>query len=210
MKILLMILIGAAAGAILAMLGWPIQILYVIVVIFVTVSLANIVNVNVFSKNKATIEKYLKKHKKEPVYQFVAMQPYATDEEQIVCLEKILTKHKNPKYQAIYGCYLGLLQNDTEAARTYIKPIEGTEHGNYCAALVAIKEGNYDAAKAFTFKKDWMKHSVLGHIAYETKNHAQFNEHSKLAIDSVGGIQHYVNFHAFEKMAKQLQNQPAL
>ena len=208
MRYIIIIALSALTGAIFAIMEWPIEFMFIIIAIFAFISISQIIYVNSFTKNIASIEKYLAKNKKNPIFNYAYILPTATDGELIEVLEAITQKYKSTKYASIYGAYAALFKEDSEAARKSIQPIAHTEVGRYTKALIDIFEGKYEEATKHDVKKQWMQHSILAHIAFYKGDVNTLNEQAALSTNAVGGIQHYVNLHTFNKMKKELKNQP--
>lgn len=205
MRYFIIIILSASLGAVFAMMDWPIWMLYTLIGVIIIISISSLIYTVAFSTNMEKIKKYLNKNKKNEIYYYAHILPTATDYDLIEALQKIVAKYKNSKYEAIYGAYLALLQDDTYKAKQYISIIKHTEIGRYTQALIDVYEGNYDEAANANIQKRWMSEGILTYIAFFQKDVAAFNKHRDNAIEHARGVQRYVNIHTFARLEHELK-----
>ena len=205
MRFFIIFILSGLTGALLAMMEWPIEIMFIVIAVIAIISTGYIFYINYFSQNFTAIEKYLAKNQKNPIYHYTYILPTATDEQLIQALQTIIQKYAHTKYKSIYSTYLALMEEDLDSAHQHVIPIKHTEIGRYTSALIDVYEGNYDEALQHQVQKSWMKHSILAHIAFFTKDLNAFQEEAALTVASTGGVQRYSNYYTLERMKRELQ-----
>lgn len=204
LSILLIFIIGAIYGVLSAMYDLPLWGLYVIVGIWGTITIGNVVYTLYKSQNLAKIRKLITKYKKDPVYKYMLLhEQNAPTYEKIAVLEQVLAKYKQPKYQATYGVHLALAKDDFEEAKHYIRPLIGTDLGDYTNDVIHIISGDSYTQKR-TYKKQWMNDSVKAHLAFMQKDLHQFDEYVQKSLANTGGVQYFGNYYSFQQMREKL------
>lgn len=205
MKTLLFyLIIGGVAGIVTALLDWPITVLYAAILAGFIFSLGQLVYTMAFSQNIKSIEKFLAKNKKDPVYRFLYELGQGSEEGQREALRGVLKKYKNTKYEAVYGAALSMMDENYEAAQQYNAAILHKEEGQYTKIIIDLLAGNEVKVPIPTFKKQWMNKSIEAHEAFVRGDVQAFDARVQEVLAASKGVQHYGNYFSFAKMRKQL------
>lgn len=204
MSMLIMIIIGITYGVLSAMLGWPFWGLIVVILLASVILIGDIFYTAYRSKNLHKIRKFIEKHKKDPVYQFMLLHAEdAPSSDKVDTLERILAKYKQDKFQATYGVHLALVQEDLEAAKRAIQPIINTDIGSYTNDIIHILNGEPLQTKQ-AYNQQWMNDSITAHEAFMQKDLEKFDAYVKKSLANTAGIQLFGNYYSFQQMREKL------
>ena len=201
---LIMITLGAIYGLLSAIFDWPLWGLFVVTIVASIILFGQVFYTAYRSKNLHTIRKFIERHQKDPVYQYMLLHAdEAPDREKIQVLEQALSKYKQPKFQATYGVHLAFVREDLEAAKQAIQPLLQTEMGDYTNDIIYILNGESAPSKR-QYTKQWMNDSILAHEAYMRGDVLAFDEHVQKSLANTGGIQLFGNYYSFQQMREKM------
>lgn len=152
------------------------------------------------STNMKKVEKFIISKQKEPIYQYVYAQGFGSLEDQILALDKILRKYKQPHIHQYYLALHALLSDNYDRALTAANQIGKEPIMSYTKALILVKMGNTEDAKRTKFEKEWMAEAILAMISVQMKDKDTFELHSTKAIDAARGIQRLSLIYSFKTM----------
>lgn len=152
------------------------------------------------STNMKKVEMFIIAKQKEPIYQYIHAQGFGSSEDQILALDNILGKYKQPHIHFYYSALRELLSdNFAEASRT-AEHIGKEPFRSYTKALIHVKTGDIQDAKSYKFEKEWMTEAILAMIAAGECDKGAFELHSAKAIDVARGVQRLSLIYSFKAM----------
>ena len=154
------------------------------------------------STNIKKVEKFIIKKQKEPLYYYVYSQGFGTVEDQLIAIEKILSKYKQPHIHQYYLAIQFYLSDQFEDALKAANQIGKEPFMSYTKAMILVQMGKIEEAKAFKFEKQWMHEAIQAMIAIQKKDKAAFQLHSSQAIASARGIQRLSLIYSFKAMER--------
>ncbi len=152
------------------------------------------------SQNLGTIEKFLRKNKRNPIYGFTLELKYGTKEDVINKIELITKRYKQPLIKHTYGFNHALFLKEYEIAKNHAKQIESHPLGQYCLALVAAFEGDDENALNKSLKYEWMREAVTAVYYFAKHDLAAYRLYRDKAISASYGIQHFSNVYFFKQL----------
>lgn len=196
------IILGVTVGLISAMLDWPFSVSISIIVLFALCSIGYMYYIAFASTNLLKIKKYIEKHKKDPMLNYILVVENGTKEEEIEAMDRIIAHYKQPVIKHTYEMNRALRLNDFERAEQFADKLLDTPNGLYGKASIAALLGNRDLAKSYPLKKVWMNDAVDAQLALAENNIELFDQSAAKAIEGAKGLQRYSLYFSLKK-AKQ-------
>lgn len=196
------IILGVTVGLISAMLDWPFSVSISIIVLFALCSIGYMYYIAFASTNLLKIKKYIEKHKKDPMLNYILVVENGTKEEEIGAMDRIIAHYKQPVIKHTYEMNRALRLNDFERAEQFADKLLDTPNGLYGKASIAALLGNRDLAKSYPLKKVWMNDAVDAQLALAENNIVLFDQSAAKAIEGAKGLQRYSLYFSLKK-AKQ-------
>lgn len=196
------IILGVTVGLISAMLDWPFSVSISIIVLFALCSIGYMYYIAFASTNLLKIKKYIEKHKKDPMLNYILVVENGTKEEEIGAMDRIIAHYKQPVIKHTYEMNRALRLNDFERAEQFADKLLDTPNGLYGKASIAALLGNRDLAKSYPLKKVWMNDAVDAQLALAENNIELFDQSAAKAIEGAKGLQRYSLYFSLKK-AKQ-------
>lgn len=196
------IILGVTVGLISAMLDWPFSVSISIIVLFALCSIGYMYYIAFASTNLLKIKKYIEKHKKDPMLNYILVVENGTKEEEIGAMDRIIAHYKQPVIKHTYEMNRALRLNDFERAEQFADKLLDTPNGLYGKASIAALSGNRDLAKSYPLKKVWMNDAVDAQLALAENNIELFDQSAAKAIEGAKGLQRYSLYFSLKK-AKQ-------
>ncbi|MCM3721328.1 MULTISPECIES: hypothetical protein [Solibacillus] len=196
------IILGVTVGLISAMLDWPFSVSISIIVLFALCSIGYMYYIAFASTNLLKIKKYIEKHKKDPMLNYILAVENGTKEEEIGAMDRIIAHYKQPVIKHTYEMNRALRLNDFERAEQFADKLLDTPNGLYGKASIAALLGNRDLAKSYPLKKVWMNDAVDAQLALAENNIELFDQSAAKAIEGAKGLQRYSLYFSLKK-AKQ-------
>lgn len=196
------IILGVTVGLISAMLDWPFSVSISIIVLFALCSIGYMYYIAFASTNLLKIKKYIEKHKKDPMLNYILVVENGTKEEEIEAMDRIIAHYKQPVIKHTYEMNRALRLNDFERAEQFADKLLDSPNGLYGKASIAALLGNRDLAKSYPLKKVWMNDAVDAQLALAENNIELFDQSAAKAIEGAKGLQRYSLYFSLKK-AKQ-------
>ncbi|MFC7684755.1 hypothetical protein [Ureibacillus sp. GCM10028918] len=152
------------------------------------------------STNMEKVEKFIIAKQKEPIYHFVYAQGFGTLQDQILAIDKILRKYKQPHIHQYYLALQQLLSNNFEQALIEANQIGKEPIMSYTKALILVQMGNIEDAKSYKFEKQWMEEAIIAMISAQNKDKGSFELHAKKAMNAARGVQKLSLIYSFKAM----------
>ncbi|KGR74639.1 hypothetical protein [Ureibacillus sinduriensis] len=187
-------------GALIAIFKLPLMLAVVLLMFISLWIMGEFLYVVYRSTNMKKVEKFIISKKKEPIYQYVYTQGFGSLEEQILALDKIIQKYKQPHIHYYYSALRELLSDNFAEAWSAAEKIGKEPFMSYTKAVINVKTGNIQSAKSYKFDKEWMAVAIMAMIAAENKDKEAFELHSTDAIDAARGVQRLSLIYSFKAM----------
>ncbi|QCR32818.1 hypothetical protein [Lysinibacillus sp. SGAir0095] len=150
--------------------------------------------------NMKKVEKFIIAKQKEPIYRYVYSQGFGTLQDQLIAIDKILQKYKQPHIHQYYLAIQQLLSDNFDEALKVANQIGKEPFMSYTKALILVEMGNIEEAKSFKFEKLWMHEAIFAMIAAKKKDKVSFDLHSSKAIAASRGIQRLSLIYSFKAL----------
>lgn len=196
------IILGVAVGIISAMLDWPFSVSISVILLFALCSIGYMYYIVYASTNLLKIKKYIEKHKKDPMLNYILVVEKGTIEEEIEAMDRIIAHYKQPVIKHTYEMNRAIRLNDFGRAEQFADKLMDTPNGPYGKASIAALLGNRDMAKSYPLKKVWMNDAVDAQLALVEGNIELFDRSAAKAIEGAKGLQRYSLYYSLKK-AKQ-------
>ena len=196
------IILGVAVGVISAMLDWPFSLSISIIVLFALCSIGYMYYIAFASTNLLKIKKYIEKHKKDPLLNYILVIENGTKEEELEAMDRIIAHYKQPVIKNTYEMNRAIRLNDFGRAEHYADKLMDTPNGSYGKASIAALLGNREMAKSYPLKKAWMNDAVDAQLALAESDIDLYNQSAAKAIEGAKGLQRYSLYYSLKK-AKQ-------
>lgn len=193
------VILGVAVGVISAMYDWPFSVSISIIVIFALYSIGYMYYIAFASTNMKQIKKYIVKHKKDPMLNYILVLENGTKEEEIEAMDRIIDHYKQPVIKHTYEMNRAIRLDDFELAEIFADKLMDTPNGTYGKASIAALLGNRDQAKSYPLKKEWMEHAVEAQLAFAENNIEAFEQFAAKAVERSKGLQRFTLHHSFNK-----------
>lgn len=146
-------------------------------------------------------EHYLQKNRKDPMLQFYYALANQVDDQVEEELNRLITKYKDRRKQALFQTIYALHKQDVEMAKIHVMNIQPSTYQTYYLAAIALEEGKFDEAVEYAKRipTKWMKDTIQCELARkqgEMKRACQFAEQ---AIEQTRGLQRYTLVKQFER-----------
>ncbi|MCM3389298.1 hypothetical protein M3649_14250 [Ureibacillus chungkukjangi] len=141
------------------------------------------------SKNKNKVEKFIIKKKKEPLYAYVYSQGFGSMHDQLLAIDNILTKYKQPHIHQYYLAIKLFLCNKLDDALNEANKIQKEPFMSYTKAMILVEMGHIEEAKSYKFEKQWMQEAIKAMTALQMKDKQALELHSSNAVAAARGIQ---------------------
>lgn len=192
-------ILGVAVGVISAMLDWPFSVSISIIVIFALCSIGYMFYIAFASTNLLKIKKYIVKHKKDPMLNYILVVENGTKEEEIEAMDRIIAHYKQPVIKHTYQMNRAIRIGDFELAEQFADRLMDTPNGPYGKASIAAFWGDRELAKSYPLKKAWMIYAVDAQLALAEDDKEAFHQFAAKAIDAAKGLQRYSLYYSFKK-----------
>lgn len=193
---ILAVVLGVTTG----LLNWSFWVPIGIISVLAVFNLVYTLYIMYKSQNLGTIEKLIRKNKRNPVYGYALELKEGTKEDVIKKLELIMKRYKQPLIKHSYGFNHAMLLKEYEIAKNHAKQIESHPIGQYCLALVAAFEGDEEKALNKSFKYEWMREGVAAAYYFAKHDLDAYRLYRDKAISASYGVQHFSNVHFFKQL----------
>lgn len=193
------VILGLAVGIISAIYDWPFSVSISIIGVFAFCSIGYMYYVAFVSTNLKIIKKYIVKHKKDPMLNYILVLENGTKEEEIKAMDRIIAHYKQPVIKHTYEMNRAIRLGDFELADQYADKLMNTPNGPYGKASIASLLGNRDQARRYPLKKEWMEHAVEAQLAIAKNNSEEFDQFAAKAVERAKGLQRFTLHHSFRK-----------
>jgi len=136
------------------------------------------------TNNMEQVDKWVKKHRKEPIFAALYANAYETKEEQIRAVDAIIDYYKQP-------------------AVKYTK-IGKEPLASYAHCYIAALEGRTADMTSDKLTQPWMQPAIEAVYAYTVKDQAKFRQFADASIEHARGIQKYGLIHNFKQLEEDL------
>lgn len=200
-RLLIYLIVAAILGVIFGFMQWPFWILAILFALIAIIQVTYSVYTYYFSDNLIKIEAYLKRNKKNPLFQYILLLKYGSKDEQLNAIDGVLKKYNHSNTQATYRMLHAILTEDYQLARSEAKKINNTSLQQYSLAFVAAHEGKQPEAANYELAQSWMGPSIEAVIAFQEQNFNDFKRAKATSVKKASGIQKFINawyFRIFE------------
>lgn len=186
-------------GVITGILGWSFWVPLGFIGVLAVFNFVYTLYIMFKSQNLATIEKFIRKNKRNPIYGFILELKEGSKEDVINKVALIIKRYKQPFIKHSYSFTRAILLQEYEIAKDHAKQIESHPNGQYSLALVAALEGEKNTLNK-SFKYEWMREAVAA-VYYFTKHDLDaYQLYRDKAISASYGIQHFSNVYFFKQL----------
>ncbi|MER1984977.1 MAG: hypothetical protein ABS948_03700 [Solibacillus sp.] len=203
MKFIPIIVLGLILGVLAAMFDWPIWVAFLIILAVGLVPVVKMLHAAYFTTNLDTMRRYLQKNKKDPMCEYALTMEFGTKEDEVVAIDKILARYRQPVMQHTYEMNKAMRLDDYTRAGEFAEKLGTHAFGTYGKASIAAMQGQASEARSYTLKEDWMKSAVEAMIAYAARDMHTFRKHGDAAIEKTKGLQRYILVYSLKNMEQE-------
>lgn len=193
------VILGLVVGFLSAMFDWPFVVSISIILVFALCSIGYMFYIAYASTDLAKIRKYIVKHKKDPVMNYIHTLEVGTKEQEIEAMEKIIAHYKQPVIKNTYEMNRAIRLDDFERAQYYADQLMDNQNGPYGKALIAAVAGNREEANSYSLKSEWMKYGIEAQLALAERNLEAFDRFAQQSVEAAKGLQRYSLYYSFKK-----------
>lgn len=187
-------------GIVTAIFEWPFLIAIFCIFLLTIIMFGNFFFTLYGTTNMNKVEKFIKGNQKKPINGYVYAQAFGTEEEQLIAIDTILSKYKQPYIQHYYRVIRAVITNDFKFALEESDKIAKEPAMSYCKAYVLALMNHFDEAKSYRLPKKWMHEAILAIIAKEENDREGFHYHVNQSIQAARGVQRFSLIHSLKQM----------
>lgn len=200
---MILILIAIVLGLVGGILGWSYWIVITIVAVLAILNIAYFLYIILFCQNIHSIEKLLRRNRKNPMYGYLLAIKDENIPEANTHLKHLTEKYKKTESAKSYAYILAYLNNNLDEAREYAHQLKNPVMRSYSIAMVDAYEGNGAQHLHTDFKKPWMNEAIKATHYYAIGDMELFTKHRALTLSHSKGIQFASNLYALDLYDKQ-------
>lgn len=203
MKFIPIIVFGLILGVLSAMFDWPMWVPFVFILVVGFIPVGNMLYVAYGTTNLDHVRNYLQKNKKDPMCAYLLTVENGTKADEIEAIDKILARYRQPVMQHTYEMNKAIRLDDFETAAHFADKLGSHYFAAYGKASIAALTGQFDEARSYTQKHEWMTAAIEVMIAYTANDKASFKTYGDEAIAKTKGMQRYTLVYSFRKMEQE-------
>lgn len=156
------------------------------------------------TNNMEQVDKWVKNHRKEPIFAALYASAYGTKEEQIQAIDVIIHHYKQPAIKYNYLFIKAIMEENLGAAKVAARQIEKEPLTSYARCYIAALEGRTADMRSDKLTQPWMQPAIEAVHACTIKDQAKFRQFADASIQQARGIQKYGLIHNFKQMEDEL------
>ncbi|WP_342443318.1 hypothetical protein MHB65_09935 [Lysinibacillus sp. FSL K6-0075] len=156
------------------------------------------------TNNMEQVDKWVKNHRKEPIFAALYASAYGTKEEQIRAIDVIIHHYKQPAIKYNYLFIKAIMEENLGAAKVAARQIEKEPLTSYARCYIAALEGRSADMRSDKLTQPWMQPAIEAVHACTIKDQAKFRQFADASIQQARGIQKYGLIHNFKQMEDEL------
>ncbi len=199
----MMIIVGAFLTLGLVLIGVPKWITFLlIIVLYITYTAIWPAHIIYKSKSIKAIHRYIKSNTTQPLFNYAYALSNDNEQQIELALNQVINDYKNEDMAYIYGANLAIHQNKSSEILKQAAHIEDEDYKNYYIAYANILKGHISDAFLHLDKVQipWMIHAVKALVEKKNGNLDKFNVEAEKSIESITGIQRYVQHHSMRRL----------
>lgn len=199
-----MIIIVAFLTLGLILIGVPKWITFLLIIgIYITYTAIWPAHIIYKSTSIKAIHRYIKNNTKQPLFSYAYALSNDNEQQIETALNQVISEYKNEDMAYIYGANLAIHQNKSSEILKQAENIEDEDYKNYYIAYANMLKGHMGEAFLHLEKIEipWMIHAIKALAEKKNGNQDKFTIEAEKSIESVAGIQHYVQFHNMRRHA---------
>ncbi|WP_342534432.1 hypothetical protein MHB40_09740 [Lysinibacillus sp. FSL K6-0057] len=157
------------------------------------------------TNNMEQVDKWVKNHRKEPIFAALYASAYGTKEEQIRAIDVIIHHYKQPAIKYNYLFIKAIMEENLGAAKVAARQIEKEPLTSYARCYIAALEGRSADMRSDKLTQPWMQPAIEAVHACTIKDQAKFRQFADASIQQARGIQKYGLIHNFKQMEDELE-----
>lgn len=156
------------------------------------------------TNNMEQVDKWVKNHRKEPIFAALYASAYGTKEEQIRAIDVIIHHYKQPAIKYNYLFIKAIMEENLGAAKVAARQIEKEPLTSYARCYIAALEGRSADMRSDKLTQPWMQPAIEAVHACTIADQAKFRQFADASIQQARGIQKYGLIHNFKQMEDEL------
>lgn len=156
------------------------------------------------TNNMEQVDKWVKNHRKEPIFAALYASAYGTKEEQIQAIDVIIHHYKQPAIKYNYLFIKAIMEENLGAAKVAARQIDKEPLTSYALCYIAALEGRSADMRSDKLTQPWMQPAIEAVYACTIKDEAKFRQFADASIQQARGIQKYGLIHNFKQMEDEL------
>ncbi len=156
------------------------------------------------TNNMEQVDKWVKKHRKEPIFAALYANAYETKEEQIRAVDAIIDYYKQPAVKYNYQFIKAIMEENLGDAKVAATKIGKEPLASYAHCYIAALEGRTADMRSDKLTQPWMQPAIEAVYACTVKDQAKFRQFADASIEHARGIQKYGLIHNFKQIEEDL------
>ncbi|UQZ32722.1 hypothetical protein C2I18_03610 [Paenibacillus sp. PK3_47] len=159
----------------------------------------------VLDKRVDRVESFLRTQKNSPGLYINYVFANRLDDEAKTVMEQVMRKYKQAAAQATYKAAYGVYRKDMTAVEEAVPDIRYPDYRAYYETILLSEDGKSAQARqrVESIKKPWMRSALLAEIELKAGSTEAAVKHAREALNSSGGVQHYVLHKEYERILPQ-------
>lgn len=187
----------------LILIGVPKWITFMlIIVLYITYTAIWPAHIIYKSTSIKAIHRYIKSNTKQPLFNYAYALSNDNEQNIEIALNQVINDYKNEDMAYIYGANLAIHQKNSNDILKHAEHIEDENYKNYYMAYANLLTGHMGEAFIYLDKVEipWMIHAIKAIAEKKRGDLDKFNSEAKKSIESITGIQRYVQHHVMRRL----------